>query len=166
MPDNQKSALTDWPGDTASLIAEIKRRAGVGTDQDLARHLGVAQSTVAHWRARSRIPEATLLRIERLMAAGSGFGGREVAATMVALRLPEFWFQRNAAEGLKAGRAVLYRHIAANFPALLHTISEQLRAYERETGQTALDLAPQLLADDAFLGHLVDEARSRLGLRG
>jgi hypothetical protein len=160
MPKVQpQKPLTGWEGDTPSLLAEMKRRAGVTTDFNLARFLGVAQTTVSHWRVRMQIPEAALLRAERLLSAGGDkVARRMLAARMIALRLPEFWYLRATASGAKGGRAIFYRSVALAYPKILDAIYEQLGTYERETGQTAWDLAPQLLEDSRFLGELVEFA--------
>jgi septation ring formation regulator EzrA len=45
-----------------------------------------------------------------------------------------------------------------SFPAIIDTISEQLRTYEQQTGQTAWDFAPQLLEDVRFIEQLIEFA--------
>jgi hypothetical protein len=156
-----QNPLTGWEGDTPSLIAEMKRRAGVVTDLHLARFLGVAQSTVSHWRARMQIPESALLRAERLLSAGGQtVAGRVLAARMIAMRLPEFWYQRASASGARGGRAIFYRIVALAFPKITDAIYEQLGNYEQQTGRSAWDLAPQLLEDERFIEQLVELAKS------
>jgi hypothetical protein len=152
--------LTGWTGDTASLLAEMKRQGGVTTDDQLARFLGVAQSTVSHWRRRSEIPESALLRAERLLSAGGQrVADRVLAARMIALRLPEFWYLRASTSGAMGGRAIFYRTVAVAFPKIVDAIYEQLGTYELQTGQMALDLAPQLLEDDRFISELIEVAK-------
>ena len=154
-------ALTEWPGGVSSLITEMKRRAGVRTDMDLARFLGVAQSTVSHWRVRGRVSEPTLLRAERLFSAGGKpLADRMLAARMIALRVAEFWYQRAAATGAKGGRALFYRSVVRGFPAIIDAVYEQLGTYELQTGQTAWELAPHLLEDDRFIEQLVAFAKA------
>jgi hypothetical protein len=162
MTDNPSTlSLTSWDGDAPSLIAELKRRAGLRTDQELARFLGVAQSTVSRWRDRQHVPESALLRAERLLSVGGkSVTNRMLAARMIALRLPEFWYQRASASGVKGGRAIFYRSVALGFPAIIDAICEQLRTYEQQTGQTAWDLAPQLIEDDRFIEQLVEFAKT------
>ena len=152
-----QTLLTGWEGDTPSLLAEMKRQAGVTTDLQLARFLGVAQSTVSHWRARMQIPESALLRAERLLlAGGQRVAARMLAARMIALRLAEFWHQRALTGGAKGGRAIFYRSVALLFPKIIDEVYEQLGAYEQQTGQAASDLAPQLLEDERFLDGLIE----------
>jgi hypothetical protein len=160
MPEVQQNPLTGWDGDTDSLIAEMKRRAGVATDHNLARFLGVAQTTVSHWRVRMRIPEAALLRAERLLSAGGhAVTARMLAARMIALRLPEFWYLRASASGAKGGRAIFYRRVALALPKIIDAVYEQIGTYERETGQTPRDLAGLLLEDERFIEGLVELAK-------
>ncbi|MEO8925595.1 MAG: helix-turn-helix domain-containing protein [Caulobacteraceae bacterium] len=139
----------------------MKRRAGVTTDHNLARFLGVAQSTVSHWRHRQQIPESALLRAERLLSAGGQtVAGRLLAARTIALRLPEFWYLSALASGAKGGRSVFYRSVALAWPKIIDAIYEQVGTYERQTGQSAMDLTPQLLEDDRFIESLVDFAKT------
>lgn len=153
-------ALTQWDGDTGSLIAEMKRRAGVTTDQNLAKHLGIAQSTLSWWRRRDRIPEAAVLRAERVLQAGGDVvTSRMLAARMIVLRLPEFWYIKAAASGLKARRAIIYRRVAFDFIAIVEAVYEQLGDFERESGETASNLAPQLLDDESFMLNLIEIAK-------
>jgi hypothetical protein len=50
-------------------ILEMKLKAGVETDTALAEFLGKAQSTVAAWRRRGRIPQAAAIRFELKLRA-------------------------------------------------------------------------------------------------
>ena len=61
---------------------------------------------------------------------------------------------------MKGGRAIFYCSVALGFPAIIDAICEQLRTYEQQTGQTAWDLAPQLLEDDRFIEQLVEFAKT------
>jgi hypothetical protein len=159
--DPSEISLTGWDGDSPSLIVELKRRAGLRTDHELARFLGVAQSTVSRWRERQHVPESALLRAERLLSVGGkSVTNRTLAARMIAMRLPEFWHQSASANGAKGGRAIFYRRVVLGFPAIIDAICEQLRIYEQQTGQTAWNLAPQLLEDDRFIEQLVEFAKT------
>lgn len=46
-------------------IRLMKLRAGTETDTQLGQFLGKAQSTVASWRRRGRVPEAAIVRFEQ-----------------------------------------------------------------------------------------------------
>jgi hypothetical protein len=46
--------------------------------------------------------------------------------------------------------------LGGRYPKILDAIYEQLGTYERETGQAAWDLAPQLIEDERFLTELVE----------
>lgn len=58
-------------GAVSSTIHEMKRRARVDTDRELAAFLRRDQSAVSQWRRRGAIPEAIMLRFERLTAVKS-----------------------------------------------------------------------------------------------
>lgn len=156
MPKIQhEQALTDWSGDTASLIAEMKRRAGVRTDRDLASFLGVAQSTVSHWRARGQVPASSVHRFERMLASGGGGAAvRIIAARMVAIRVAEFWYERSKVAGATGGRDLVYFAVAAGFPIICDAILEQLQKYEAATGKEPISAAEDLMRDAEFLKRL------------
>lgn len=61
------SLLLSWPGDTTSLIFEMKRLADCETDAELASLLGKEPSAVAQWRKRKAVPEQALLRFTSLL---------------------------------------------------------------------------------------------------
>jgi len=108
-----------------------------------------------------RIPEAALLRAERLLSAGGHtVAARMLAARMIALRLPEFWYLRASASGAKGGRAIFYRRVALALPKIIDAVYEQIGTYERETGQTARDLTAQLLEDERFIERLLKLVKS------
>jgi hypothetical protein len=163
MADQQQAeALTEWPGGVDSLMAELKRRAGVATDRDLARFMGVAQTTVSYWRTRRQVPQSAILKFEHLLAVGGhSMAERLAAARAIALRVPEFWYQQALAEGIGGERAVFYRAASEVFQVIIDAAAMQLDAYERQTGQGAWDLAAQLIDDERLLARLVEVARGR-----
>lgn len=135
----------------------MKRRAGVRTDRDLATYLGVAQSTVSHWRARHQVPESAVLRFERMAAAGGSSGAtRIVAARMLAMRLAEFWYHRAKADGATGGREIFYSVVAAAFPAVCEALVDQIEKYEGHTGRNPTEIADHLIEDERFLSHMTD----------
>lgn len=163
MADYQlRQALTAWDGDTASLLAEMKRRAGVSTDSALASFMGVAQSTVAYWRSRSRVPEAAVLKFERKLeaAVAEPIASRALGARMVAFRLAEFWYQRARENGALGGRAIFYGSVALGFHSITDIIYGQLETYEFETGRDPFEIAGMLLDDDEFLSRVLEAAKS------
>jgi hypothetical protein len=153
-------ALTEWDGDVAALMAEMKRRAGVATDRDLAKFMGVAQATVSYWRTRGEVPQSAILKFEHLLATGGQqMAERQAAARAIALRIPEFWYQRALAEGVAGGRSVFYRAVSEGFQILVDAAAKQLEAYETQTGKGAWELATQLIDDEYLLAKLTEMAR-------
>ena len=156
----QPQPLTNWKGDVPSLLIEMKRRAGVGTDRDLAAALGVAQSTVAHWRARGSIPEAALLRAELKLSAGQDpVASRAMAARILAIRVAEFWYQAATEKGAKGGRDIFYSSTAMMLHSLMDEAYHQLAIIERETGMDPMELAGRLIEDRTFLTSLMEFAK-------
>lgn len=152
-----QQALTEWPGDVASLITEMKRRAGVRTDQQLAKYMGAAQSTVSNWRKRGTIPEAAILQYERAVDQdGLADFSRMLAARVLALRLPELYYQRLREAGALTGRRMPYSLVAYSVNAITVEIDRQLKRLERETGKSADELVDHLLEDHTFLGGVLD----------
>ena len=49
-------------------IMHMKLRAGLETDSALGQFLGRTQSCVAQWRRKGRVPDAMLIRFEKLLA--------------------------------------------------------------------------------------------------
>lgn len=161
--DPRPPALTEWDGDVAALMAEMKRRAGVTTDRDLARFMGAGQATVSYWRTRGEVPQSAILKFEHMLAAGGQpMAERQAAARAIALRAPEFWYQRALAEGVKGGRTVFYRAASESFQILVDSAAAQLEAYERQTGQGPWELAAQLIEDEGLLTRLIELTRRRV----
>lgn len=161
MPEVQhEQALTDWSGDTPSLIAEMKRRAGVATDSELAGFMGVAQSTVSHWRNRGRIPESALLKFERIaVAGGEPSTARAMAARMVVMRVAEFWYQSALKAGAKGNRTIFYGSIAGSFHLIQDAVYDQLLKYEQQTSLSSSEVVGHLLDDEKFLEQVVNFAK-------
>jgi hypothetical protein len=150
-------ALTDWPGGVGSLIAEMKRRASVRTDHELAGFGGWAQSTVANWRKRGAVPEAALLHFEQLIAdpSQSRFS-RLLAARTIAMRLPELSMKRFHGHRLPLRRYVVYASIAYNLNAVASEIARQMERLEAEHGLSSTALAQTLIEDEQFLNGVLD----------
>jgi hypothetical protein len=161
--DPRPPALTEWDGDVAALMAEMKRRAGVATDRDLAKFMGVAQATVSYWRTRGEVPQSAILKFEHLLATGGQqMAERQAAARAIALRVPEFWYQRALAEGVTSGRSIFYRAASEAFQILVDAAATQLEAHEQQTGQGPWELAAQLMDDERLLTRLIELTRRRV----
>ena len=155
--DHRSLPLTKWRGDVGSLLTEMKRRAAVPTDRELARFMGVAQATVSYWRTRGQVPEAAILKFERMLTAGGHASAERLAAARaIALRVPEFWYQRALKEGVGGGRAIFYRAASENLHLVVDAAAAQLERYQRQTGQGVWDLAAQLMEDERLLEGLVE----------
>lgn len=158
MPEYHSSqALTEFQDDVPALVAEMKRRAAVATDRDLATFLGVAQSTVSHWRQRGQVPESAILRFERAVAAKAEPDPvRAMAARMVALRVADYWFSSLGQEATPGRRELVYGTVAMSFHSITDQVFETLQRHERESGLTSWALATRMLDDAAFLQQIVD----------
>lgn len=159
MPKYQLTqTLTDWTGDTPSLIAEMKRRAGVRTDRDLATFMGVAQSTVSHWRTRDHVTEAAILRFEKLLAANSvePDASRAIAARMVAIRVADYWYSTFDGASAPGRRLVVFGTVAGAFHSITDQIYENLLKHERLSGLDAWEVADRMIEDDRFLQQVTD----------
>jgi hypothetical protein len=150
-------ALADWSGDVASLIREMKRRADVRTDTELAKVLGVDQSTVSTWRRRGAIPEATLLSFERLNRdAKAGRVQRFYAARTVTIRVAEFMYERSRERGGRGDRWLAYSTLATAFESVQAAIEDSLAKLELTTKRWPMDLASDLINDVKYLGQVAD----------
>jgi hypothetical protein len=150
-------ALTDWTGDVGSLLSEMKRRAGVRTDQQLADFMGAAQSTVSNWRKRGEVPEAAILQFEAVASNPRGDDlERLTAAQTIALRVPELYYQRMRDRNSKLGRDLIYSYVSLSFGAITNEIGVQLESLERESGLTIKELRAKLVDDEGFLQGFLD----------
>lgn len=150
--------LAEWVGDVGSLVREMKRRAGVSTDQELARFIGAAQSTVANWKQRGAVPEAALLKFESALANSrvSSPSTRVIYARAIAMRVPEVWYGRIAAKSAGATREIAYLTASMGFNALVATIAANMEQFERSQGLNSREVAAQLLDDEAYLLQAAD----------
>lgn len=146
---------TQWPGDVASLIAEMKRLAGLSTDQELARLIGAAQSTVANWRKRGAVPEKAILTFERAVAFGSQFT-RTVAAGAVALRVSEELLSRFGGGKKETARFVAYTTVSSHFNSIVSEVMKSLVMYERKFGGSTFKAAERFMNDDEFIAGIAD----------
>lgn len=154
--------LTSWEGDTASLVLEMKRLAGVRTDSELANFLGLNQSTVSTWKRRGAVPQQVLLTLQiRLLEREKSAIERQPAAIALAIRAAEYLYERQAARGSRNGRWVAYSTVAENFPAVFEAVKARLADLEKQTGRWSLDLAATLFDDDKFLSGLATWIETR-----
>lgn len=153
--DQSDQELIGWRSNVSSLLTEMKRRAGVGSDRELARFMRVSQSTVSHWRTRGAIPDAAILKFERSLVSASE-APQHFAARVVVLRLAEFWYQDLKAKGAAGGRRIPYQSIAMSINALTDVIAEHIKKYEAETGLEPYQLADHLVEDGPFLTQIIE----------
>ena len=136
---------------------EMKRRAGVRTDTELAQVLRVDQSTVSTWRRRGAVPEATLLSFERLnLNARLDSVQRVYAARAVTMRVAEFMYERSRQRGGTGDRWLPYRTVATAFESVEAAIEASLIQLEADTKRWPLDLANDLMRDTGYLGQVAD----------
>lgn len=148
--------LSEWPGDTDSLIVEMRRRAGVRTDQELAKFMGVAQSTVSNWRKRSSVPTSAILKFEFASAEPRDMDfARLLAARAIAMRLPEI-LHRRMEKGGAIGRYLSYAMVAGTLDGISKEIIRQIERLQSQTGLSVDELGPRLIEDDVFLNGLAD----------
>lgn len=148
--------LSEWSGDVDSLIVEMRRRAGVRTDQELAKFMGVAQSTVSNWRKRSSVPSSAILKFEFAIAEPRDMDfARLLAARGIAMRLPEILHQRMVKAGA-VGRYLSYVMVAGTLDGIAKEIVRQIERLQNETGFSVDELGPRLIEDDVFLNGLAD----------
>lgn len=154
--NHKLQALADWPGDVASLVREMKRRAGVRTDHELATFLGAAQSTVANWKQRGAVPEAALLKFEEVLARrASSPNLRHLYARAVAMRIPEVWYKRVSSKSA-AGRHIPYLTIAMSFNSIVALIADDIGKYELQRGDSLGNIVTAMLDDEDYLSQIID----------
>lgn len=147
--------LTDWLGDVESLITEMKRRARVNTDSELAEILLTTQSNVSTWRKRGSVPKAALLRFERLNLNDAAPSHRILAARTVAIRAAEFSHQRAGNRGGKS-RIILYAVVASAWDMIIDAIAADLKKKEKATKLWPLEVADLMMDDERYLASLAD----------
>lgn len=149
--------LSDFAADIDALIMEMKRRAGVWTDQELAKFMGAAQSTVSNWRKRGRVPDKAILQFEGALEQPQADDiARHLAARAIVLRLPELYFERLRGDNVSIGRHLPYSYIAASLGFLTRETERQLEVLEQKTGKSFRELEPLLIEDEAFLNSVLD----------
>lgn len=147
--------ITDFTGDIESVLTEMKRRAGVQTDTELAQAIGTSQSNISTWRKRGAVPKAALLRFDNLDLDSWRSGNYIHAARMVALRVGEFWYGQYVESGAAAGRWLPYATVATALPAIVERVAQDIRSKVAAEGMTALEHSIELIENEAYLGELV-----------
>jgi hypothetical protein len=151
--------LTDWNGDSDSLIVEMKRRAGVRTDGELATRLGLSQSAVAHWRRRKAVPQSALLSFERLGSQDADYPNyRIMCARALAMRLAEYDYQKLKNQKSMAGRKFSYTLQAMQLDIVSDECCRQLKLVETKFGIDADQALGLLIEDEVFLSGLSEWA--------
>lgn len=146
-------SLIEWSGDVSSLLTEMKRRAGVSTDTELARAIGTSQSNVSTWRKRGAVPKAVLLKFERLdFASEASPGHRTMAARMIAIRAAEYAYERSGA----VSRTVFYMTVAGAWDFIVKAILADLEKKAAVTKRWPTDLAGELIEDERYLDGVAD----------
>lgn len=157
--------LFSWPGDVNSLITEMKRRACVRTDQELANFLGKAQSMVANWRKRGSVPDASLLSFEHALKREAEVStGRLLAARILAFKLPEMLYRRYQERHGFDGRQFAYSVIAMYFSDIVEEIGRRLQVLESTTETDSKILVDELLESSPFCNELLDWISDRPAL--
>lgn len=152
--------LSEFTGDVESLLTEMKRRAGVLTDTELAQVVGTSQSNISTWRKRGAVPKSALLRFDSLDLDTWRSGSYIHAARMVALRVGEFWYGQYVKNGATAGRWLPYSTVAMALPAIVERVAKDIRAKVVNEGMTALEHGVELVEDEAYLRDLVEWVRA------
>jgi len=148
-------SLTEWLGDVESLLTEMKRRARVNTDSELAEVLSTTQSNVSTWRKRGAVPKAALLRFERLNIEDATPTHRTMAARAIAIRAAEFAHQRAGGRG-GASRTVLYGVVAGAWDTVVAAIAADLKRKEATTKLWPLQLAEGVMENEEYLAGIAD----------
>lgn len=152
---NTQNSLTEWYGDVDSLLAEMKRRAGVSTDVELSEFMGITQGAIANWRRRSSVPESALLSFERQLASDGDFPhSRAMFARALAMRLAEFDYAAIKARGGMASRTLVYGIHAAQLDIVADECFHQLELLEDQMGISPDAAAAHLMDDDNFFAQL------------
>lgn len=152
---NTSQALTDWDGNVSSLIAEMKRRAGVATDTELGEFMGISQGAIANWRRREAVPEAALQRFQQALDKGAGASSeRAIWARCVTMRLAEFWYSKIAAKNPEAPRTVPYLTLGVAFPMVVAEVAQRMERLEKDHSITTREVASLMLDDGYFLEDL------------
>jgi hypothetical protein len=148
---NKPHNLADWQGDVESLILEMKRRAGVSTDVELAVFLGVTQGAVANWRRRGAVPESTRLSFERQFAGEIDTPSmRALLARALALRLVQFDAEACEGKSYADGFEDAYLRHAGQLDIIADECFEKIEETERYSGVSPEEAYLELAGSSEF----------------
>lgn len=147
-------AITEFSGDVDAVLNEMKRRAHVSTDTQLAKVIGTSQSNVSTWRKRGAVPKAALLKFERRLADGQEKAPLHVASLMVAYRLAEYWAAKAAGPNIDDKRWIILGTLATAHSALIDAIKKNIVKKQNQSGLTPLEIASELIRSETFLEQL------------
>lgn len=152
---NKPHNLADWQGDVDSLIVELKRRAGVGTDYELAVFLGVTQGAVANWRRRGAVPESTRLSLERVFAKELETPNlRALLARALVMRLVHFDADECENKSYAEGFEDVYLRHAGQLDIVADECYEKIEETEKHLGLSTEAAYLELSEDVNFLAEL------------
>lgn len=152
---NKPHNLADWQGDVESLIVEMKRRAGVSTDVELAVFLGVTQGAVANWRRRGAVPESTRLSLERQFADELDIPSmRALLARALAMRLVHFDAEACEGKSYADGFEDAYLRHASQLDIVADECFEKIEETERYRGKSPEEAYLELSGNADFFAQL------------
>ena len=162
MTDNDKpTSLFGFAGDADALIREMKRRADVATDTELANFIGIGQSAVAKWRVRGAVPDPAILRFESQLEERQTFPSeRALLARALAMRLAEYDYDRLKKTGSSATKMMVYAVHAGRLDFVADFCFEQLEEVERQFNISPQAAASMLIEHNEFYEELLVIAAS------
>ena len=141
--DDKSSSLFNFAGDADVPIREMKRRADVATDTELANFIGIGQSAIAKWRGRGAVPDPAILRFESQIEERQAFPNeRALLARALAMRLAEYDYDRLKKSGSSATKMMVYAIHAGRLDLVADFCFEQLEDVERQ-----FNISPQAAAN-------------------
>lgn len=154
-------SLFEYAGDAEALIREMKRRADVSTDSELAKFIGIGQSAVAKWRGRRAVPDAAILRFESQIDERQTFPNeRALLARALAMRLAEYDYDRLKKSGSSATKMMVYAVHAGRLDLVADFCFEQLEDAERQFNVSPQAAASMLIEHNEFYENLLVIAKS------
>ncbi|MGB7373573.1 hypothetical protein [Pontixanthobacter sp.] len=146
--------MIDFVGEVEDVINEMKLRALVATDTELASALGTTQSNVSTWRKRGAVPKSTLLKFEQIIAERVNESLLHVASRMVAYRLAEYWISGLTGPAANEKRWVVTTCLAYGHFALIRAIEHNIESEFLRTGLPYMEIAAGYIKEEAFLNKL------------
>lgn len=144
-------AMTEHVGDVDAVIDEMKLRASVATDTQLAAVIGTSQSNISTWRKRGAVPKAVLRTFDQRVDAAKDQAPLHVASLMVAYGLAAHWLDQIEGSGEDRKRWLVLITLAAGHGMLTRAIKENILKYQGKTKLSPMEIAEGMLGDEAFL---------------